>query len=89
LSSGHKNNQQFKVQTHDAPLLPENAGPDGGKKSPLKVRRREVVRFSSRRHPGRMGEQERSSVPTSPRLFIQRAIDTSVVLYYLIRFFME
>jgi 4-diphosphocytidyl-2-C-methyl-D-erythritol kinase len=28
----------------------------------------------SRRHPGCMGEQERSPVPTSPRFFIQRAM---------------
>jgi hypothetical protein len=28
-----------------------------------------AARFFPRRHPGRMGEQERSSVPTSPRLF--------------------
>jgi hypothetical protein len=35
-----------------------------------------AARFSSRRHPGRMGEQERSSVPTSPRRCMKQRHET-------------
>jgi hypothetical protein len=46
--------QQFQVSAYGK-LNCKHAGPVGGKKSSLKARRREIARFSSRRHPGCMG----------------------------------
>jgi hypothetical protein len=42
--------QQFQVSAYGK-LNCKHAGPVGGKKSSLKARRREIARFSFRRHP--------------------------------------